>query len=259
MYEDQIYNSRKIRDFADVLKGFDIVVQVVELFQSFQIESQLLKMLLLPPPIGKFPLKEIKKTLAFFRQIFDENQAKKEGFIRPLAGVDSQYDDAVAEVANIERSFETYLKEQKKQTGIMELCYFGSNKDRYQLEVPMAKVSNVPKDWASKSQKKTHRRYWTSFIENNLSLLTDAEEKLAFSQKDTMRRVFEKFDSNQNIWRAAVSCIAILDSLFSLVSVSSLPNYNWAQVISRQSNKNAPQFNVIGGRHPMLEQTLAEK
>lgn len=177
MYEDQIYNSRKIRDFADVLKGFDIIVQVVELFQNFTIESQLLKMLVLPSPIGKFPLKEIKKTLTFFRQIFDENQAKKEGFIRPLAGVDPQYDAAVAEVASIERLFEEYLKEQKKKTGIMELCYFGSNKDRFQLEVPMSKVSNVPKDWTSKSQKKTHRRYWTSTIENNLSLLVEAEER----------------------------------------------------------------------------------
>lgn len=74
-----------------------------------------------------------------------------------------------------------------------------------------------------------------------------------------MRRVFEKFDSNKNIWRASVSCIAILDALLSLVSVSSLPNYNWAQVIPRQFNTNAPQFNVVGGRHPMLEQTLAER
>ena len=74
-----------------------------------------------------------------------------------------------------------------------------------------------------------------------------------------MRRVFEKFDSNKNIWRASVSCIAILDALLSLVSVSSLPNYNWAQVIPRQFNTNAPQFNVVGGRHPMLEQILAER
>lgn len=47
---------------------------------------------------------------------------KKEGFIRPLSGVDPQYDAAVAEVASIERLFEEYLKEQKKKNwynGIM--------------------------------------------------------------------------------------------------------------------------------------------
>ena len=74
-----------------------------------------------------------------------------------------------------------------------------------------------------------------------------------------MRRVFEKFDSNKNIWRASVSCIAILDALLSLVLVSSLPNYNWATVIPRQSNTNVPQLHVVGGRHPMLEQLIAEK
>jgi DNA mismatch repair protein MSH6 len=273
LYENQLYNTRKIKDFAEILRGFDLIVQVADLFQELPFRSPLLKMIL-SPNSGRFPLSEMRKILSFFRDIFDEKQAKKDGFIRPLPGVDSQYDEALAEVADIERSFEEYLKEQKRATGLSELCFFGTNKDRYQLEVPMAKVSRVPKEWTSKSQKKTHRRYWTSFIEANLAALVQAEERLAFSQKDTMRRVFEKFDQNQRVWRAAVSCIGIFDALLSLVSVSSLPNYSWANVISRDTQTNnscssddsgskgsgsPPQLEISGGRHPMLEQSLAER
>jgi DNA mismatch repair protein MSH6 len=257
MYENQTYNTRKIKDFAEILRGFDILVAVLELFEDCPLKSPLLKMTLSSSG-GKFPLQEIKKTLAFFRQLFDEKQAKKDGYIRPLAGVDTQYDDALSDVADIERSFEEYLKEQKRATGLTELCYFGTNKDRYQLEVPMAKVSRVPKDWSSKSQKKTHRRYWTSFIESNLVSLVQAEEKLAYAQKDTMRRVFERFDLNRNIWRAAVSCVGIVDALLSLVSVSSLPGYASPQIMTRAGTAG-PQLEIVGGRHPMLEQSLAER
>ena len=51
----------------------------------------------------------------------------------------------------------------------------------------MHSCSKVPSDWASKSQKKTHRRFWTPFITERLGLLSAAEEKLAAAQKDTLR------------------------------------------------------------------------
>jgi DNA mismatch repair protein MSH6 len=177
MYEDQIYNSRKIRDFTDILRGFDALVEVTDLFCNQRIKSALLKAVLLPSPVGKFPSTEIKALLAHFRLLFDEKQAKKDGFIRPLPGVDSEYDAAVNEVSAIEKEFEEYLKAQKRDTGINDLAYFGSNKDRFQLEVPMARVGRVPRDWTSKSQKKTHRRYWTPFIEEALSRLNEAEDR----------------------------------------------------------------------------------
>ena len=59
-----------------------------------------------------------------------------------------------------------------------------------QIEVPMHSCSKVPSDWTSKSQKKTHRRFWTPFINEKLGQLTAAEEKLAAAQKDTLRYVF---------------------------------------------------------------------
>jgi DNA mismatch repair protein MSH6 len=152
--------------------GFDIVLELHQLLHKREYESKLLQNL-----FSFFPREEISDLLIYFREIFDEKQAKRDGFIRPLVGVDTEYDETKALVADIEKSFDAYLLEQKRETGIRELSYFGSNKDRFQMEVPMSQVHRVPKLWTSKSQKKTHRRFWSPFVEENLSRLTEAEER----------------------------------------------------------------------------------
>jgi hypothetical protein len=44
---------------------------------------------------GKFPSEEMDKLLRYFRTIFDERQAKKDGNIRPRQGVDAEYDQGI--------------------------------------------------------------------------------------------------------------------------------------------------------------------
>ena len=105
----------------------------------------------------------------------------------PLPGVNTEYDEAKNLVTDIEKSFDSYLLEQKRETGIRELSYFGSNKDRYQLEVPMSQIQKVPKQWSSKSQKKTHRRFRTPFVEENLARLVEAEERYCFHSLITLQ------------------------------------------------------------------------
>lgn len=96
--------------------------------------------------------------------------------------------------------------------------------------------------------------------------------RLADAQKDTMRRIFEKFDDNRNIWSIAVSCISILDCLLSLASVSSSPDYVWPQLIERcdgeislyddnnvMTHSCVSVLDIKQGRHPMLEQSFCEK
>ena len=61
--------------------GFDSVVRVFDLFSERKYSSKLLHFLF-GRPAGMFPLDEIKRLLSHFREIFDENQAKRDGFIR---------------------------------------------------------------------------------------------------------------------------------------------------------------------------------
>ena len=247
MYETPRYNDRKIRDFSDVLAGFEVVLKVMNGFQQGQggsdITSAVLQRILLSPATantnnttskvvkGMFPKEEITKSLQYFRTIFDEKQAKKDGNIKPRPGIDSEYDQAKATLADLERSLEEYLRDMKKKIGVSDLKYWGTNKDRYQIEVPIASTGKVPKDWTSKSQKKTHRRYWTREIEQMLGQLVEAEDRIAAAQKDTLRRVFEKFDEQRNVWNDALRCTATLDALLSLADISSAPRYVWPVLV----------------------------
>lgn len=262
LFESSTHNARKIRDFADILTGFETVLRVVTVFNesATPVTSELLKLCVkspreTPDSRGKFPREEMNELLKFFRDVFDEKQAKKDGNIKPRPGVNPDYDEAHADLNQATLNLENHLKEMKRSTGINDLKFFGSNKDRYQIEVLKANSSKVPEEWSTKSQKKTHLRYWTPEVEHSLlPQLVKAEERLASAQNDTLRKIFERFDSSREVWSQAVSCIALLDALLSLTSVSSLPEYVRPQIVSR--TEQGAMLRVKDGRHPMLESAL---
>lgn len=270
MYEN--YNIRKIKDFADILTGFEQVSRIIKTFVSIDIKSPLLR-LALKSSIksasassssssggGKFPLDEITQLLLHFRSIFDEKQAKKDGNIKPCPGVNVDYDRAKDDISRCEKELDEYLHTMKKKIGVSDLKYFGSNKDRYQIEVAMNQCSKVPSDWMSKSQKKTHRRYRTVFIENKFNELVHNEERLLIAQKDTLRSIFEKFDISRHIWSDAVTCLALLDALSALSIVSSFPGYCRPEIQSLSADDDyEPKLHITAGRHPMLEYSMLQR
>ena len=261
MYEGNVYNGRKIRDFIDVLKGFETLLDLEDLFATADMSSALLcRVTKSLENKGRFPFDRMKKLLRHFREIFDENQAKRDGTIKPRPGLSSAYDDAMNDSKAITADLEAYLREQRSDTGISDLKFWGNGKDRYQIEVPMNQASRVPKQWMTKSQKKTHRRYWTPYIEKCLASLTAAEERASMAEKDTMRSIFEKFDLERSVWSNAVVCTSVLDGLMSLALVSSSPGYVWADFTDHQNcGSQLPFLKVVQGRHPMLEHSLVEK
>lgn len=73
--------------------------------------------------------------------------------------------------------------------------YWGTGKNRYQIEVPESVCKRVPDDYEVMSSKKGWKRYRTKEIEQLLAKITDAEDRKSAALKDTMRRVFHKFDT----------------------------------------------------------------
>ena len=124
----------------------------------------------------------------------------------------------------------------------------------------MAQCSRVPQSWTSKSQKKTHRRYWTAFIEKKLASLIEAEGAAEAAQKDTLRALFATFDEHAAVWRGACACVALLDSLLSLATVSACANYCWPEIVGGDcgsSGTAGAELVIDEGRHPMLEHSLS--
>jgi len=74
------------------------------------------------------------------------------------------------------------------------IVYWGSGRNRYQLEIPEAALSrHTPDDYELKSQKKGFRRYWTNQIQEMLQRLINAEDQRDAALKDTMRALFQSF------------------------------------------------------------------
>lgn len=261
MYEAHGYNVRKIKDFADILCGFESLVKIGHYFHKIHTNSSMPSKLLQTitrskTHNGKFAYDEMEHLLVYYREIFDEKQAKRDGYICPKPGINDAYDISQQRIKSIEEEFENYLKEMKKLINVNDIKYFGNNKDRYQLEIPMNYVNKVPSSWITTSQKKTHRRYKTTWIENKFAELTQEEDRLAIAKNETSRKIFAKFDEKFNLWLDAVTCCATLDAIYSLAEVSKGPGYVWPQIQVRNPNEGS-FFQVQNGRHPMLEHAMS--
>ena len=204
---------------------------------------------------------DLSPLLDFFSKEFDQTDAERNGKITPLAGSSSVYDDALEEVAAVEKRFEDYLQEQRVSLRIPNLAFFSTIKDRYQIEVPMDHQKNVPSDWTFKSQKKGSgktggvSRYWSSEVTDMLLDLDAAQERRDAAGKDSLRKIFAKFDSHKASWDAAASSLATLDCLLSLARWSKNPSD--AGVVCRPElvecgADESPFMSINGARHPTM-------
>lgn len=265
MYELDKYNGRKINDFLSTLEGLKTASKVrTILFDSMDgCHSTLLQRL-----TKTFP--DLGPRLVFFGEAFDPAQAKREGVITPKPGYDDEYDSAKERIEAVMAEMETYLKEQRQRLGSQEIKYWGNkDKDRFQLEVPEAILRRgQPADYEAKSSKKGCRRFHTPRIRELLEELGDAEASLSEAQRHEMRRLFEKFDQDRQLWTTAVNSLALLDVLLAFAEVSSGANYCRPTLVPYHADSTedadgsngaipAPFLSIKGGRHPCLETRAA--
>ena len=74
------------------------------------------------------------------------------------------------------------------------LAYFGTAKNRYQVEVPESLSRKIPDEYELTSQRKGFKRYQSPEMKKLFGKLVDAEDRRDAAQKDTMRCIFEQFD-----------------------------------------------------------------
>ncbi|XP_077990692.1 DNA mismatch repair protein Msh6-like [Glandiceps talaboti] len=261
-FEDVAYSKRKIEDFLATLQGFKNSLKIVKLFetQNKNFKSKLLKRTTLVAtddnPKGSFP--NIKEELAFFDSAFDHAKAKSVGAIIPRPGVDSDYDDAVEDVRTLKQRLDHYLDRQKQRLGNRSLTYWGTGKNRYQLEVPECAVRNVPDEYELTSSKKGWKRYTTDDIQELLQQLIDAEDKRDVALKDIMRRIFAKFDEHYKDWDTAVQCLAVLDVLLSLTHYSQSGDGEMCRPeVMAPSGDTKPCISICNARHPCVTRTFS--
>lgn len=75
-------------------------------------------------------------------------------------GVNPAYDAAMDTIKSTASSLDDYLKKQRKRLGCSSVVFWGSGRNRFQLEVPESALArHTPDEYELKSQKKGFRRY----------------------------------------------------------------------------------------------------
>ncbi|NWT52970.1 MSH6 protein, partial [Erythrocercus mccallii] len=260
-YEELKYSKKKITDFLSALEGFKLMNEIVEFMEEIasDFKSRVLKQLVTCKarnPDGCFP--DLSAELTRWDTAFDHNQARKTGVITPKAGFDTDYDEALEDVRAIQEDLRKYLDKQRKLLGVKSVQYWGTGKNRYQLEIPESAIShNLPAEYELRSSRKGYKRYWTKEIEKMLAAMVSAEERRDAALKDCMRRLFYNFDKNSKDWQTAVECIAVLDVLMSLAHYSQGGDGPLCRpVILMPMDNAAPFLELRNSRHPCIAKTF---
>ncbi|NWR06841.1 MSH6 protein, partial [Paradoxornis webbianus] len=260
-YEELKYSKKKIADFLSALEGFKIMNEIVEFMEEIasDFKSRVLKQLVTRKainPDGRFP--DLSAELTRWDTAFDHNHARKTGVITPKAGFDTDYDEALQEIRTIQEDLRKYLDKQRKLLGSKSVQYWGTGKNRYQLEIPESAISrNLPEEYELRSSRKGYKRYWTKEIEKMLAAMVSAEERRDAALKDCMRRLFYNFDKNSKDWQTAVECIAVLDVLMSLAHYSQGGDGPLCRpVILLPMDNAAPFLELRNSRHPCITKTF---
>lgn len=263
-FEESTYGKRKILDFLTTLEGFQSAQDILKIFEKTapQFKSKILKQSLIVAKKeegnrGWYP--DLRELLKLFDNAFDKKKAKELGAIIPRPGVDEDYDQAIQDVKSMQGKLDLYLDKQRKRLGCSSIKYWGTAKNRYQLEVPEAALSrHIPEEYELQSSKKGFKRYWTPVITDMLAELTDAEDRRDSALKDSMRRVFHKFDENYRQWNQAIQCLAVLDVLISMAQYSLGGEDIMCRPEFVEPSTNIKPFIAIqNGRHPCIMRTFS--
>lgn len=262
LYEEVVYSKRKIADFLSALEGFKAMQNVLSIMKlvigGFQ--SKLLRqVVVLKTKGGEGIFPDLSPELSRWDTAFDHQKARTTGVITPKVGFDPEYDQALDEIKLCEKNLQEYLDRQKKRLGCKNLAYWGTGRNRYQMEIPDSiSERNIPEEYEVRSTKKGWKRYSTKEIERLFSELQSWEDKRDAALKDCMRRLFYNFDKNYRDWQTAVECMAVLDVLLSLCHYSQSGDGPMARpkiVLPGEGVHTSPFLDVQGSRHPCVTKT----
>jgi len=248
-FENDKYSKRKILDLLSCLDGFKKSGSLLEHFSGEQFESKMLKNIsTLESEGGEFP--DLSNLLEYFENAFDHDSARKEGKIIPCVGVDPDLDEANKNLDIIAEEMKEYLREQKRHFGC-DVKYWGTGKNRFQLEIPASKVKLANDDYEMASGTKNVKRYVTDETKGFLDRQVSAEDQRERALMDIQRKMFAQFSKHADTWRKAIGCIALLDCLVSLACYSrGLEGGCFPDLLSDYSS---PIIDIKEGKHPCLD------
>ena len=186
------------------------------------------------------------------KNLFDESPVNINKGNTIKNGINKSLDNFRDVFNNSKKHLQKILEREIQNTGINSLKISFNNVFGYYLEVTNAHKHKVPENWIRKQTLVNAERYITEELKEYESKILIAEEKIKEIEIIEFNKVLAKLIPHISNLQDIAKIVAYSDCLLSFAETSKA--YNYSKPIIDESDN----FEVIDGRHPVIEHTLEE-
>ena len=186
------------------------------------------------------------------KNLFDESPVNINKGNTIKNGINKSLDNFRDVFNNSKKHLQKILEREIRNTGINSLKISFNNVFGYYLEVTNAHKLKVPENWIRKQTLVNAERYITEELKEYESKILIAEEKIKEIEVIEFNKVLAKLIPHISNLQDIAKIVAYSDCLLSFSETSKA--YNYSKPIIDESDN----FEVIDGRHPVIEHTLEE-
>ena len=186
------------------------------------------------------------------KNLFDESPVNINKGNTIKNGINKSLDNFRDVFNNSKKHLQKILEREIQNTGINSLKISFNNVFGYYLEVTNAHKHKVPENWIRKQTLVNAERYITEELKEYESKILIAEEKIKEIEVIEFNKVLAKLIPHISNLQDIAKIVAYSDCLLSFAETSKA--YNYSKPIIDESDN----FEVIDGRHPVIEHTLEE-
>ena len=186
------------------------------------------------------------------KNLFDESPVNINKGNTIKNGINKSLDNFRDVFNNSKKHLQKILEREIQNTGINSLKISFNNVFGYFLEVTNAHKLKVPENWIRKQTLVNAERYITEELKEYESKILIAEEKIKEIEVIEFNKVLVKLIPHISNLQDIAKIVAYSDCLLSFSETSKA--YNYSKPIIDESDN----FEVIDGRHPVIEHTLEE-
>jgi len=186
------------------------------------------------------------------KNLFDESPVNINKGNTIKNGINKSLDNCRDVFNNSKKHLQKILEREIQNTGINSLKISFNNVFGYYLEVTNAHKHKVPENWIRKQTLVNAERYITEELKEYESKILIAEEKIKEIEVIEFNKVLAKLIPHISNLQDIAKIVAYSDCLLSFSETSKA--YNYSKPIIDESDN----FEVIDGRHPVIEHTLEE-
>jgi len=231
--------------------GIAVPRELIALRRSLEVIPELQKVL---APIAwlKDELKPCPEVVELISQSIVESPGSLEegGVIKQ--GLSEELDNLRQSSKNARQYLADLERKEREKTGIKSLKVGFNKVFGYYIEVSKPNLSQVPQDYIRKQTLVNGERFFTPELKEYESLILNAQDRIAELEGQLFRQVCQQVGASAEHISASSLALADIDAFSALAEVA----VRYSYVRPTLTTDNA--IDISGGRHPVVERTLAD-